>query len=88
MSFDVVLSKSGQRLTVPADKTIIQVLKDAGIDVLTSCEEGYCGTCETEVLEGVPDHRDEYLEEEERASNKRMMICCGRSKSPELTLKL
>ena len=56
--------------------------------MLTSCEEGYCGTCETEVLEGVPDHRDEYLEEEERASNKRMMICCGRSKSPELTLKL
>jgi ferredoxin-NADP reductase len=86
--FDVVLSESGQRLTVPVDKTIIQVLKDADYFVLTSCEEGYCGTCETEVLSGIPDHRDEYLDDEERASNQRMMICVGRSKSPELILKL
>jgi len=87
-AFDVVLSESGQRFTVPADKTIIEVLSEGGFDVLTSCEEGYCGTCETEVLGGVPDHRDEYLDDEERATNKRMMICVGRSKSPELILKL
>jgi ferredoxin-NADP reductase len=87
-SFDVVLSVSGERLTVPADKTIIEVLKEAGHSVVTSCEEGYCGTCETEVLGGIPDHRDEYLDPEERESNQRMMICCGRSKSPELVLKL
>ena len=87
-TFDVVLSESSQRFTVPADKSIIEVLNDAGCDVLTSCEEGYCGTCETEVLGGIPDHRDEYLDDEERASNTRMMICVGRSKSPELILKL
>jgi ferredoxin-NADP reductase len=88
VAFDVVLSESGERFTVPADKSIIEVLNEAGHFVLTSCEEGYCGTCETEVLSGIPDHRDEYLDEEERATNKRMMICVGRSKSPELTLKL
>jgi ferredoxin-NADP reductase len=88
VAFDVVLSKSGQRFTIPADKTIIEVLKEEGLSVVTSCEEGYCGTCETEVVSGIPDHRDEYLDPEERASNERMMICCGRSKTPELVLKL
>jgi vanillate O-demethylase ferredoxin subunit len=79
---------SGQRLTIPADKSIIEVLKESGYSVVTSCEEGYCGTCETVVVSGIPDHRDEYLDPEERASNERMMICCGRSKTPELVLKL
>jgi ferredoxin-NADP reductase len=87
-SFDIVLSMSGQRLTIPADKSIIEVLKESGYSVVTSCEEGYCGTCETVVVSGIPDHRDEYLDPEERASNERMMICCGRSKTPELVLKL
>ena len=87
-AFEVVLSESGDHFKVPADRTIIEVLSDAGYDILTSCEEGYCGTCETEVLGGVPDHRDEYLDDEERATNKRMMICVGRSKTPQLILKL
>ncbi|MCV7101367.1 PDR/VanB family oxidoreductase [Mycobacterium palustre] len=86
--FELVLSKSGKRVTIPADKTIIEVLEDAGIYVPTSCEEGFCGTCETEVVSGTPDHRDEYLTDAERANNKSMMICVGRSKTPVLELRI
>ena len=86
--FEVVLCKSGKRVTIPADKTIIAVLEDAGIYVPTSCEEGFCGTCETEIISGTPDHRDEYLTDQERATNKTMMVCVGRSKSPVLTLRI
>ncbi len=86
--FEVVLAKSGKRFTIPADKTIIEVLQENRVFVATSCTEGYCGVCETAVLEGVPDHRDDYLSPERRASNETMMVCCGRSKTPELTLRL
>lgn len=86
--FEVVLSNSGTRVTIPADKTIIEVLEQAGVYVPTSCTEGFCGTCETEVVGGTPDHRDEYLTDEERATNKTMMVCVGRSKTPVLSLKI
>jgi ferredoxin-NADP reductase len=85
--FDVIVEKTGERLHIPADKTILQVLDDHGVWVPTSCTEGYCGACETEVVAGIPDHRDEYLSDEARASNATMMICVGRSKTPELVLK-
>jgi ferredoxin-NADP reductase len=85
--FELVLDNSGRRLTVPRDKTIIEVLGEAGIYAATSCTEGYCGTCETRVVSGTPDHRDDYLTAEERLTNKTMMICVGRSKTPELRIK-
>jgi ferredoxin len=56
--------------------------------VLSSCQEGVCGTCETRVLEGVPDHRDSLLSEEEREANEYMMVCVSRSKSERLVLDL
>jgi ferredoxin len=86
--FEIVLAKSGIRLTVPVGMTIIQVLDRARVFVPTSCTEGYCGTCETKVLSGIPDHRDDYLTAEVRASNQAMMVCISRSKTPELTLNL
>lgn len=85
--FEVVLCESGRRFTVPRGKTIVEVLREAGIPIVTSCEEGFCGVCETEVIGGIPDHRDEYLESQQRATNSRMMICVGRSKTPELILR-
>lgn len=86
--FDIVLDYSEVELHVPADKSIAEVIEEAGIEVLTSCREGTCGTCETVVLDGVPDHRDSYLSASEKASNEVMMICCSRSKSPRLMLDL
>ena len=86
--FKVVLARSGREFTVPPGKTILDTLLDSGLDIPHSCTEGICGTCETKVLEGVPDHRDLVLTEEERAANNTMMICCSGSRSEKLVLDL
>jgi ferredoxin-NADP reductase len=87
-AFDVVLSRSNRRVTVGAESTIVAALADAGVKVTTSCEEGICGTCLCTVLSGVPDHRDVYLTDEEKAANDQMLLCCSRSKTPQLVLDL
>lgn len=87
-AFDIVLDYSELELHVPAEKTIIEVIEAAGLEVMSSCREGTCGTCETVVLSGTPDHRDSYLTAAEKSSNEVMMICCSRSKSPRLVLDL
>lgn len=87
-AFDVKLASSGKVVTVPAGKTVIKVLEEQGVVIPYSCEEGVCGTCLTRVLEGVPDHRDMYLTEEEQAANDQFTPCCSRSKTPVLVLDL
>ena len=87
-SFKVKLASSGRVVVVPKDKTIIQALADAGIEVQTSCEQGVCGTCLTRVLEGEPDHRDMYLTPAEQATNAQFLPCCSRSRTPTLVLDL
>ena len=86
--FEVYLSESDITLAVPPDKTILAMVQDAGIDVLSSCREGTCGTCETVVLQGIPDHRDSVLSPDEQAANNCMMICVSRSCTPRLVLDL
>jgi vanillate O-demethylase ferredoxin subunit len=86
--FNVVLAKSGREFIVPPGKTILDTLLEAGLDIPFSCMEGVCGTCETKVLEGIPDHRDLILTEEERAAGKTMMICCSGAKTEKLVLDL
>jgi len=86
--FKVVLAKSGVEIDVVAGKTILDALNDAGIVTPYSCAEGVCGTCETFVLEGIPDHRDRILTDAEKAANQKMMICCSGSKSDRLVLDL
>jgi ferredoxin len=75
-------------LVIPPGKTILDVVRDAGVDVGYSCEQGICGACETKVISGVPDHRDSILSDSERAANKTMMICCSGCKSDRLVLDL
>lgn len=75
--FTVVLARSGRTVEIPAGKTILETLLGLGMDVPFACEMGTCATCETRVLEGVPDHRDVVLSPEEKAANKLMMICCS-----------
>lgn len=87
-SFEVELARSGRTLTVPPGKSILQVVEEAGVPVLSSCREGTCGTCETEVLGGEPDHRDSVLTDEERRSGEIMMICVSRARGARLTLDL
>ncbi|MCZ2813365.1 PDR/VanB family oxidoreductase [Modestobacter sp. VKM Ac-2979] len=86
--FDVELTLSGATLTVPPDKSILQVVEEAGIPVLSSCQEGTCGTCETGVLEGTVDHRDSLLTPEEQEANDTMFICVSRAACPKLVLEL
>jgi ferredoxin len=86
--FDVRLHRSGRTVAVPRGETILDVLLDAGVNVSFSCSEGICGTCQTKVIDGIPDHRDTFLTDGEKAENSKIMICCSRSKSPVLTLDL
>ncbi|MET7666505.1 2Fe-2S iron-sulfur cluster binding domain-containing protein [Streptomyces sp. NPDC005463] len=79
MDFKVELTDSGQVLQVPADKTILDVMEEADIEVLSSCREGTCGTCETGVLSGTIDHRDVLLTPDERAANDVMFVCVSRA---------
>ena len=87
-AFDVRLASSGKVVTVPAGQSVIQVLAAQGVAIPYSCEEGVCGTCLTRVLEGVPDHRDMYLTEEEQAANDQFTPCCSRARTPLLVLDL
>lgn len=87
-AFDIYLDYSELELHVPVDKTIVDVVTEAGVDVMTSCREGTCGTCETYLLEGIPDHRDSYLSAADKASNEMMMVCVSRAKTPRLVLDL
>jgi ferredoxin len=87
-TFEVQLAQTGVTLEVPADRSIVEVLEDNGIGVPSSCQEGVCGTCETKVLQGTPDHRDSILSDEERRAGNTMMICVGRSRSSRLVLDL
>lgn len=84
--FTVVLARSRRILPVPYGKTILEVLLEAGESVPHACQMGTCATCETRVLEGIPDHRDVVLSPEERASNATMIICCSGSLSDRLVL--
>jgi vanillate O-demethylase ferredoxin subunit len=86
--FQVQLARSGHILNVPADRSIVAVLRDAGVHLPVSCESGVCGTCLTSVLAGEPDHRDYYLSAEEKAHGDQMLPCCSRSLSKSLLLDL
>jgi ferredoxin-NADP reductase len=87
-TFEVELTLSGRTVTVPAGTAILEALEDAGVPVLSSCREGTCGTCETAVLSGEPDHRDSLLTEAERAAGDTMMICVSRARTDRLVLEL
>ncbi len=86
--YRVELQRSARSLQVRPGETLLDRLLAEGVDVLFSCREGVCGTCEVKVLEGEPDHRDLVLSAAERAANHRMMVCCSGAKTPRLVLDL
>lgn len=88
LPFEVSLARSKITLAVPADKTVLEVLAERGIQVLNSCGQGVCGTCITGVLEGTPDHRDAFLSDKERKACDKMMLCVSRACSQRLVLDL
>ncbi|WP_437880352.1 PDR/VanB family oxidoreductase [Pseudomonas sp. LRF_L74] len=87
-SFEVVAARSGKTVQVAEGQSIVAALKTVGIKVAMSCEQGACGTCLCDVLEGEPDHRDVFLTDEEKATNEQMLLCCSRAKSAKLVLDI
>ena len=86
--FEVELAQSGRTVTVAPDVSVLDAVRAAGVEVLFSCTEGTCGTCETDVLDGTPDHRDSVLTAEEQQSGETMMICVSRCRGKKLVLDL
>lgn len=86
--FELRLARSGRTLAVPGDKTVLDVMLRGGVEVPFSCESGVCGTCMTRVVEGIPDHRDSYFTDAERAACDRFTPCCSRSRTPVLVVDL
>jgi vanillate O-demethylase ferredoxin subunit len=87
-SFEVTLARSGGTYVVPENQSIVDVLAKHGILVEVSCEQGVCGTCMTGVVSGIPDHKDVYLSDNEKAVGDVMMPCVSRCKSGHLVLDL
>jgi vanillate O-demethylase ferredoxin subunit len=87
-AFCVQLASTGAVFSVPAEQTILQVLRANGINIPASCESGVCGTCLTGVVSGTPEHRDCYLTKAERAAGDVMLPCCSRSASATLVLEI
>lgn len=84
----VELARSGVTLDVPAGSNLLDVIENAGVLVNTACRQGVCGACETNVLEGMPDHHDNVLSPRQKASNKVMMVCVSGCKGKKLVLDL
>ena len=87
-AFEVELARTGATVTVTPELTVLEALRGIGVDVLSSCRRGVCGTCETDVLAGRPDHRDALLDDEEREANDCMYLCVSRSRDERLVLDL
>ena len=87
-AFEVALARSGVTLPIPSGKTILEVLRANGVALPSSCEQGACGTCRVDVLDGAPDHQDVYLSEAEKASGRCMMVCVSRAKGDRIVLDL
>jgi ferredoxin-NADP reductase len=87
-AFQVELARSGASIAVDASTSVLDALRDAGIDAPSSCEQGICGTCETRVLCGTIEHRDDILTDAEKAEGETMMICVSRCTSGRLVLDL
>jgi ferredoxin-NADP reductase len=87
-AFEVELKSSGKRLTVPADKSLLDSLLENGTDVMYDCRAGYCGLCSTRVCSGEIDHRDTYLSDADKTGGKVMQVCVSRCKSGHLVLDL
>jgi ferredoxin-NADP reductase/nitrite reductase/ring-hydroxylating ferredoxin subunit len=87
-TFEISLARSALTLDVPGGKTILEVLRDNGVPMPSSCEQGACGTCSVNVLEGEPDHQDVHLNKSEKAAGNRIMTCVSRAKSARLVLDI
>lgn len=88
VGFEVVAQRSGKTVQVVEGQSIVEALATVGIRIEVSCEQGVCGTCLCDVIEGEPDHRDVYLTDDEKSANDQILVCCSRAKSKKLVLDI
>lgn len=87
-AFEVEARRSGKTVKVEEGQSIVDALAKVGIKIKVSCEQGVCGTCLCDVIEGTPDHRDVYLTDEEKTDNDQILLCCSRAKTAKLVLDI
>ncbi len=87
-SFVVAVAGTGQEFEIPPGQSILSVLREGGVDIDFSCEAGICGACRVKVVEGVPEHRDMVLSDDEKAAGDTMLVCCSGARTPRLTIAL
>ena len=87
-AFEVELASTGEVFTIPPGQAVTQVLKQHGVDIPVACERGVCGTCVTHILEGTPEHRDQFLSDAEKVGNDQFTPCCSRARTALLVLDL
>lgn len=87
-AFELELARSGRKVEVPADRTILDALALAGIEVPFACMQGTCGRCAADVVEGEVEHRDAFFSDEEKAQNRHLCLCVSRAKGDHLTVDL
>ncbi len=87
-AFEIECVRSQKNIQVSQNESILEALAREGIKIEKSCEQGICGACLCDVLEGEPDHRDVYLTDEEKESNELILVCCSRSKTEKLVLDI
>ena len=87
-TFEVALARSCITVSVPAGKSILEVIRENGVEIASSCEQGACGTCVATVLEGEPIHQDVYLSDGEKLRGTKILTCVSRAKSARLVLDL
>ncbi|MGF6917051.1 PDR/VanB family oxidoreductase [Paraburkholderia sp. 40] len=88
LPFEIEIVSTGARLAVPEGRSAADVLYENGFEIPLSCEQGVCGTCVMRVMNGIPDHRDMFLSDEEKSRNDKFMPCCSRALSRVLVLDL
>ncbi|MFK5980685.1 MAG: PDR/VanB family oxidoreductase [Rhizobiaceae bacterium] len=86
VAFEVTIQKSGRTITIPANRSILEAVRDAGVRTVSSCESGTCGSCKSKLIEGCVDHRDMVLMDEEKSNH--IMLCVSRAKSGGLVIDL
>ena len=87
-AFEVEVHATGEVFEIPPGKTIVEVLEAGGVDLMHDCLRGDCGICRTDVIDGIPDHRDVVLSDSEKAEGNVIQICVSRAKSARLVLDL
>lgn len=86
--FSILVNNTGAIVHVAEEETALDALVRSGYEIPYSCEQGVCGSCVLDIIEGTPDHQDAYLTDKERAENRRFTPCCSRAQTPSITINL